>query len=41
MRHESIETTKKFYIGENADATAAVLWAVAREATPSSVLGST
>ncbi|CAN0355024.1 unnamed protein product, partial [Ectocarpus sp. 4 AP-2014] len=26
MRHESIETTKKFYIGENADATAAVLW---------------
>jgi integrase len=29
MRHESIETTKKFYIGENADATAAVLWQAA------------
>ena len=26
MRHESIETTMKFYVGRNADTTAAVLW---------------
>jgi integrase len=41
MRHESIETTKKFYIGENADATAAILWGVARETALGSILGST
>jgi integrase len=27
MRHESIETTMKFYVGRNAQATADVLWA--------------
>ncbi len=26
MRHESIETTLKFYVGRNAQATADVLW---------------
>ncbi len=26
MRHESIETTLKYYVGRNAQATAAVLW---------------
>lgn len=28
MRHESIETTMRFYVGENADRTADVLWQV-------------
>lgn len=27
MRHESIETTMKFYVGRNAQTTADVLWA--------------
>jgi integrase len=27
MRHESIETTMKYYVGRNAQSTAAVLWA--------------
>ncbi len=26
MRHESIETTLKYYVGRNAQSTAAVLW---------------
>lgn len=26
MRHESIGTTMKFYVGQNADSTAATLW---------------
>lgn len=39
MRHESIETTMKFYVGRNAQATADVLWAAhsaqaANEITP-------
>lgn len=29
MRHESIETTMKYYVGRNAQTTAAVLWAAA------------
>ena len=33
MRHQSIETTMKYYVGVNADATADVLWrAVEKEA---------
>lgn len=31
MRHESIETTMKFYVGRNAQATADVLWAAHRQ----------
>ena len=27
MRHESIETTMKYYVGSNADVTAEKLWA--------------
>ena len=27
MRHESIDTTMKFYVGRNAEATAAILYA--------------
>jgi integrase len=27
MRHESIETTLRYYVGRNAQSTAAVLWA--------------
>ena len=27
MRHESIETTMKYYVGQNAEATADALWA--------------
>ena len=27
MRHESVETTNRFYVGRNAKSTAAVLWA--------------
>ncbi|MEQ8847622.1 hypothetical protein [Botrimarina sp.] len=41
MRHESIETTKKFYVGENADATAAVLWAVTGREPLGNALGNT
>jgi len=35
MRHESIETTMKYYVGRNAEATADVLWK-AHENTDSS-----
>jgi integrase len=31
MRHESIETTMKYYVGLNAQSTAAVLWEAVRE----------
>jgi integrase len=33
MRHESIETTMKFYVGRNAERTAALLWAEDRRET--------
>lgn len=33
MRHESIETTMKFYVGRNAERTAAILWAEDRRGT--------
>jgi integrase len=32
MRHETIETTMKFYVGRNAQTTAAVLWEAHRQA---------
>lgn len=35
MRHESIETTLKYYVGRNAERTAAVLWSEDRKATAS------
>jgi integrase len=31
MRHESIETTMKFYVGRNAQTTAAVLWEAVKD----------
>lgn len=34
MRHESIETTMKYYVGRNAERTAAILWEVARATVP-------
>ncbi len=33
MRHESIETTLRYYVGQNAMSTAAVLWKAHRAAT--------
>lgn len=33
MRHEAIETTMKYYVGRNADLTAAMLWAADRQRT--------
>jgi integrase len=33
MRHESIDTTMKFYVGRNAERTAAILWAEDRRGT--------
>jgi integrase len=35
MRHESIDTTMKYYVGRNAERTAAILWEVDRAASPS------
>jgi hypothetical protein len=32
MRHESIDTTLSYYVGRNAERTAAILWAEDREA---------
>jgi integrase len=34
MRHESVETTMKFYVGRDADSVADVLWAAAELAAP-------
>jgi integrase len=31
MRHKSIDTTMRFYVGQNADRTASILWAAHRE----------
>ena len=33
MRHKSIDTTMRFYVGQNADRTASILWAAHREST--------
>src|SRR5262249_62224778 len=33
MRHESIDTTMKYYVGRNAEATADVLWSVHEQAS--------
>jgi site-specific recombinase XerD len=38
MRHESIETTMKFYVGRNAERTAAMLWTEDKRATGESVV---
>jgi len=44
MRHESVETTLKFYVGRNAQQTASILWDAHREAaagnTPSNTTAS-
>jgi integrase len=37
MRHESIETTMRYYVGQNAEATADELWRVTGQSEPSSV----
>lgn len=39
MRHESIETTLKYYVGRNAQATAAILWEA--HSASGSILGNT
>lgn len=41
MRHESIETTMKYYVGRNAQSTAAILWQAAGDTMPAlgAVLG--
>ena len=36
MRHESIETTMRYYVGRNAQSTAALLWAAHRQAKSNS-----
>ena len=41
MRHESIETTMKFYVGRNAQKTAATLWNAHKRATESNTFGNT
>lgn len=33
MRHESIDTTMRYYVGRNAQSTAAVLWEAHRQAS--------
>ncbi|WP_428303919.1 hypothetical protein [Lacipirellula sp.] len=33
LRHESIETTMRFYVGQNAEATADELWRVVENGT--------
>ncbi len=39
MRHESIDTTLRYYVGRNADTTAAVLWAAHESAQKSNTSG--
>jgi len=39
MRHESIETTLRYYVGRNAQATAKTLWEAHRKATAGNSLG--
>ena len=41
MRHESIDTTLKFYVGWNAQATPEVLWKAAEKAGLGTILGTT
>jgi integrase len=38
MRHESIDTTMKFYVGRNAQSTAALLWEVTGKRFENSVM---
>ena len=33
MRHKSIDTTMRFYVGQNADKTASILWEAYRESS--------
>ena len=37
MRHESLETTMRYYVGQNAEATADELWRVVEAAEASQV----
>jgi hypothetical protein len=39
MRHESIETTLRYYVGRNAQATAKTLWDAHKKATNSNSFG--
>lgn len=41
MRHESIETTLRFYVGRNAEAAADVLWEAAEKGGSGNSLGNT
>ena len=40
MRHKSIDTTMRFYVGQNADKTASILWEAYRESSESTTRGS-
>ena len=39
MRHKSIDTTMRFYVGQNADKTASILWAAYKEADENANMG--
>ena len=41
MRHESIDTTLRYYVGRNAQATAKTLWEAHRKAAGGNILGNT
>ena len=41
MRHESIDTTLRYYVGRNAEATAEMLWQAHKPAMESNTLGNT
>ncbi len=41
MRHESIETTLRYYVGRNAQSTARTLWAAYKRAQEGTILGNT
>jgi hypothetical protein len=41
MRHESIDTTMKYYVGRNAQSTAAVLWQAHHEVNKSGLVTAT
>lgn len=40
MRHKSIDTTMRFYVGQNADKTASILWEAYRDSTEYTARGS-
>ncbi|HJN13682.1 MAG TPA: hypothetical protein QF564_33725 [Pirellulaceae bacterium] len=39
MRHENIQTTLRYYVGQNAKRTSAILWEAHRAQTAGGVLG--